>query len=121
MKNIFNIEIDNKRVFGLDILRALAISFVVIGHGGKLLPDNLKKVTDFFVIDGVSIFFVLSGFLIGGIFIRKITKNGFNKEILLDFWIRRWFRTLPNYFLVLIAICILNLFFTENFAFSNSY
>jgi peptidoglycan/LPS O-acetylase OafA/YrhL len=117
MIRLFKIDIDSKRVFGLDILRTLAILFVVIEHGENLLPYELKLISHFLVFDGVSIFFVLSGFLIGGILIRSITINGFNKDTLLHFWIRRWFRTLPNYFLILSILFFLNLFFTYNFTF----
>jgi peptidoglycan/LPS O-acetylase OafA/YrhL len=115
MKNIFRIKIDTNRVFGLDILRALAILFVVIAHGSPLLPHKLRPINDFFIFDGVSIFFVLSGFLVGGILIRTIEKNGFSKNILLNFWIRRWFRTLPNYFLILIITCFFYLHYNSDF------
>lgn len=54
------------------------------------------------VIDGVELFFVLSGFLIGSILIRAIeSEEKFNFKALLNFWKRRWFRTLPNYYLIL--------------------
>jgi peptidoglycan/LPS O-acetylase OafA/YrhL len=117
MKGLFSITLDPQRVFGLDILRALAILFVVVLHGNFLLPDQLSQITDLFVFDGVSIFFVLSGFLVGGILIRAIDANGINNELVLNFWIRRWFRTLPNYFLVLLALCGLNFLFTDGFSF----
>ncbi|MFZ1664872.1 MAG: acyltransferase, partial [Flavobacteriales bacterium] len=115
MNKIFKIDFDTNRIFGLDILRALAIMFVVIGHGSYLLPNKLRTISDFFVFDGVSIFFVLSGFLIGGILIKLIDKNGFNFSILKTFWIRRWYRTLPNYFLILIALCVIHLLFDNDF------
>lgn len=57
--------------------------------------------------DGVSIFFTLSGFLIGGILIKILEKQPKPKfSILWDFWKRRWLRTLPNYFLVLTVLVI---------------
>lgn len=57
-----------KRIFGLDILRAFAIVLVVMGHGKFILKDTALEGFPFFrMIDGVDIFFVLSGFLIGGI------------------------------------------------------
>jgi len=121
MNSIFTIKIDPKRIFGLDILRAAAILFVVIGHGSYLLPPKLGKMTDYLVFDGVSIFFVLSGFLIGGILIKIINENGLSRRILLDFWARRWFRTLPNYFLILILLCLLNFVFTDGFALKSVY
>lgn len=55
-------------------------------------------------------FFVLSGFLIGSILIKQFPDNGFPKfKTLLHFWKRRWFRTLPAYYLVL----LLNILFIE--------
>ena len=115
LNKIFKIEIDSNRVFGLDILRAVAILFVVLGHGSSLLPEKLQRISNYFVFDGVSFFFVLSGFLIGGILIKLIDKNGFSFSVLKAFWIRRWFRTFPNYFLILIILCILQLLFSDEF------
>lgn len=94
---------DSNRVFGLDIFRALAIIFVVIGHGSFLLKDTILEGFPYFkMIDGVDIFFVLSGFLIGGILLKEINKPGrFKWSSLFQFWKRRWFRTLPNYYLIL--------------------
>jgi peptidoglycan/LPS O-acetylase OafA/YrhL len=92
----------SNRLFGLDLMRALAIVSVVIGHG---LPILGAADTGFPWIptgDGVDMFFVLSGYLIGGILISDFVvpgSIGFGK--LLHFLKRRWLRTLPNYSLVL--------------------
>ena len=49
----------------------------------------------------------MSGFLIGGILIRSYEKKqDFNQQLLLNFWTRRWFRTLPNYYLVLTGLIV---------------
>lgn len=92
-----------KRIFGLDILRAFAIVLVVMGHGKFILKDTALEGFPFFrMIDGVDIFFVLSGFLIGGILLKKLNeKDQFGFWDLGMFWKRRWFRTLPNYYLIL--------------------
>ena|SRR4030067_605713 len=98
---IFKIEIDRNRVYGLDILRAFAILFVAYGHGSAILGDHINKTIYYFpIFNGVVMFFVLSGFLIGGILLKVINQTEFNKKDLFNFWIRRWFRTLPNYYLV---------------------
>lgn len=115
IRNIFKINIGSNRIFGLDLLRCLAILFIVIGHGNFYLPEKIKNFIDFFVFDGVSIFFVLSGFLIGGILIKEFEKKDASWKKLLNFWRRRWFRTLPNYFLILIILTSLNLAFTDGF------
>ena len=111
---ILKIETSQDRVFGLDLLRAIAIVMVMLLHGNSYLPPVIGEIIGFFIIDGVSIFFVLSGFLIGGIFI-KLLKRTHTKEInlkfLMNFLMRRWLRTLPNYYLVLTIII---LFFLVN-------
>ena len=113
---IFKIELHPDRVFGLDILRAIAILSVVIAHGSFMLPKKVRAFNGLFSFDGVSIFFVLSGFLIGGILIKLIDKNTINGKLLVDFWIRRWFRTLPNYFLILLLLLTLNSIFYKDFS-----
>lgn len=92
----------SKRIIGLDIMRAIAILSVVYVHGSHYArnPSGYLKAMPI-AIDGVSIFFVLSGYLIGGIFIRQLVEKPHNFKMLGHFWLRRWFRTLPNYFLVL--------------------
>lgn len=105
------------RIFGLDFARALAILMVLCSHSTILLFPNthhfLITFIQFFGTIGVDLFFVLSGFLIGGLLLKEINKNDFSLKKLFHFWIRRWFRTLPNYFLVLV-INILLLFLFSN-------
>lgn len=94
---------DIKRIFGLDLLRALAVLLVVFTHGKFLLNDSpLEGFPYLKMIDGVDMFFVLSGFLIGGIILRQFGKEKVIKvKELLVFWKYRWFRTLPLYYLIL--------------------
>lgn len=99
------ISTHNNRIFGLDVVRALAISLVVISHITFLLPEFNSTLTNGIRLlgaTGVDIFFVLSGYLIGGILLNQIElhKRGF--KYLIYFWKRRWLRTLPNYFVVLL-------------------
>lgn len=99
------------RIVGLDIMRSIAIVTVVYAHGWIIIPERFKTIyvkLNFLSIDGVSIFFVLSGFLIGGILLKTIRKTDFTKKDLLNFWIRRWFRTIPNYLFVLLLVLILS-------------
>jgi peptidoglycan/LPS O-acetylase OafA/YrhL len=107
VRNIFLLHPDYKnRVYGLDIMRALAIIFVVLEHG--LMLDKANTSFPWIkLINGVELFFVLSGFLIGSMLIKAFEKSeGFGFRTIGTFWIRRWFRTLPNYYLVL----LLNIF-----------
>lgn len=99
-----------ERVFGLDLLRAMAILVVVYGHGLHFAsPDLPMDLLALPILDGVTLFFVLSGFLIGRILLKTINHEQFNGSMLLQFWIRRWFRTLPNYYFVLTLIILATL------------
>jgi len=99
-------EIAENRVFGLDILRFIAIFMVLLGHSLILAPQSVKKVVNPFLYDGVAIFFVLSGFLIGGILLKVLNKGAASWSGLIDFWKRRWMRTLPVYLFVLLYLLI---------------
>jgi peptidoglycan/LPS O-acetylase OafA/YrhL len=101
MKSLFRINAGHNRIFGLDVLRALAILFVVFGHSAILVPEKYKSIIRIVTLDGVAIFFVLSGFLIGGILLKILEKDKPNLKTLFNFWSRRWLRTLPVYVILL--------------------
>jgi peptidoglycan/LPS O-acetylase OafA/YrhL len=106
-RNLFSLgTLYTKRVFGLDVMRAIAILIVVDSHATIALKEYYNGAFWHHLLpDGVELFFVLSGFLIGGILIRSYEKNaGFDRKLLLNFWTRRWFRTLPAYYLVLTGL-----------------
>lgn len=91
------------RVFGLDLLRAAAILSVICAHGFVVLYPHFGSVLGVFGhggFYGVELFFVLSGFLIGQILIRQGAALGRAANIAV-FYVRRWFRTLPLFFLFL--------------------
>jgi peptidoglycan/LPS O-acetylase OafA/YrhL len=93
------------RIFGLDVLRAFAILFVMHSHGYAYSRELLDiKYYKWFVFDGVGIFFVLSGYLVGRIFLQSLTGSEGVWNPLIRFWTRRWLRTLPAYFVVLILV-----------------
>jgi peptidoglycan/LPS O-acetylase OafA/YrhL len=100
----------SSRTFGLDLFRAIAILLVVMSHGGFIIDRVLPGFPYISLIDGVELFFVLSGFLIGTILIRNYEENDhLGGRVLISFWKRRWFRTLPNYYLIL----MLNIIFVS--------
>ena len=86
------------RNFGLDLIRAISIWLVLIYHAGVNIP-GLEPLSIGQI--GVEIFFVLSGFLIGGILFKEIDKNNSLFITLKTFWTRRWFRIIPLYYAVL--------------------
>ena len=100
-----NVEKQNKtRIFGLDIIRSVAILMVVFSHLYYLIDSknalfiSISGLLGFF---GVELFFVLSGFLIGTILLKQFLDNSFTIKEVIHFLKRRWFRTLPNYYLIL--------------------
>jgi len=108
MRNPFALNIDyQNRVYGLDIVRAYAIMQVVLIHGNLILDKVDTKFPWVRLIEGVEVFFVLSGFLIGTILISTFEKKGVGFSIITEFLKRRWFRTLPNYYLVLLINVVL--------------
>jgi len=92
----------HNRIFGLDLLRAVAIFITVYGHAVMLVPPAYRSWHNLPVsaIDGVNIFFVLSGYLIGGILLKALL-DAHKPFDLGHFWMRRWLRTLPAYLVVL--------------------
>jgi peptidoglycan/LPS O-acetylase OafA/YrhL len=98
-----------KRNFGLDVLRSLAISVVLLNHCyfGFFLGTGLSVFTGWpAAVSACAVFsiewlFVLSGFLIGSMMIRSFETRDNWWASARDFWLRRWFRTVPNYYLFL--------------------
>lgn len=76
------------------------------------MPGEFRMAKIFFSLFGflgVEVFFVLSGFLIGKILFRQFSDNPFDFRAVTYFLKRRWFRTLPNYFLVLVLNIVIGL------------
>jgi peptidoglycan/LPS O-acetylase OafA/YrhL len=94
------IPAEKNRIFGLDVLRVTAIVLVLAAH---TWPSKVGlQWPHAFAVLGVELFFVLSGFLIGGILIRLADERRLRTfRDVCGFWRRRWFRTLPNYYLFL--------------------
>jgi peptidoglycan/LPS O-acetylase OafA/YrhL len=97
------------RIAWLDGIRGIAITLVVASHYIADLVRSAPGSFTAYVVKflsmtwcGVDLFFVLSGFLIGGILIDHHRRPGF----LSTFYLRRTCRILPVYFLLLIAYLV---------------
>lgn len=87
------------RIRSLDLLRATAVIAVILYHYPKSPDQVALRAVSHFGWMGVDLFFVLSGFLIGGqlfSLLRSHQPRGFR-----DFYLKRLFRTLPCYFVTL--------------------
>lgn len=83
----------------LDGLRAVAVLQVISTHAGVVALARLNGYL------GVTLFFVLSGYLITSIALAEECKNG--SVSLTSFYIRRTFRIFPVYYFVLLVYCVL--------------
>lgn len=93
---------------GLDLLRSAAIILVMIRHFGErgfALPAE-SPVTNFIFwgFMGVSLFFVLSGFLIGGQIMEDISKREFS---FYKFYLKRFWRIFPPYYFSILVVVII--------------
>jgi peptidoglycan/LPS O-acetylase OafA/YrhL len=98
----------NGRIPSLDGLRALSIIAVVLGHlsGTQGAPAWLGTVNLAHL--GVSVFFIISGFLITGLLITEEERRG--RISLPHFYLRRTLRIMPAYYVFLLAMVIAVLF-----------
>ena len=79
----------------IDGLRAVAVISVILFHlNSSWLPGGFL---------GVDIFFVISGYLIGGILFRELSTNTFSLK---NFYLRRMRRILPAFFAVVIFVLV---------------
>ena len=86
--------------FGLDAIRAVAVASVLLAHGSLFYTGAHPGARYFLVVFGVlgvEIFFALSGFLVG----RQLLLVAEGRATATRFLVRRWVRTLPNYYLFL--------------------
>jgi len=113
MMTIFNQSSENKqRINGLDGLRGISILGVLLSHSAICaypheLPNNFYLYQFVRVLFscgslGVTLFFVISGFLIHHLLIREYQKTG--TISISAFFLRRSLRILPAYLIFLLAV-----------------
>lgn len=105
----------NSHIRSMDTLRAVAIMSVVLAHTvlSYGAPSYLAPLQ--FGGTGVDLFFVLSGWLLGGQLFKELTREG--GVNVRRFWYRRWMRTMPAYYSVLLIISVQNFITNPDFQF----
>jgi len=100
------------KIPSLDGLRAVSITLVIVSHvfirtppGGYVKNALLALAANGRI--GVSVFFVISGFLITALLLRE--RHKFRRISLAAFYRRRAFRILPAYFVYLLCVGALSL------------
>jgi len=120
--------LDPERNAGIDLLRGLSILLVVSSHFGIigwLTHEHTRKIWGRTVDDignglgyyGVTLFFVISGFLITSLSLRRygtLPRIDFS-----EFWWFRFSRIMPALLLCLLAMVVLHLAGLEGFAFAD--
>ena len=87
----------------LDVLRSAAILLVLSGHVSGFFPAHVQNLPfNYYGWSGVDLFFVLSGFLIGGQLWKELDRRG-NID-LGRFILRRGFRIWPLYYFFILMV-----------------
>lgn len=110
----------SSRLIGLDVLRFVAVTLVLHIHALQVFGPTvssgsvgvLERIFDFLPpgVRGVDIFFVLSGFLVSGIFFQELARTGSAAPG--RFLIRRGFKIYPAFWLLILVTVILQIFRT---------
>ncbi len=97
-----------KKIFGLDVLRTMAIVLVFFWHYKRYnIPGWLSGISDF-GWTGVDLFFVLSGYLIGTQLFKLIEED--QPISVSAFYLKRFFRIIPVYVVVLLLYLLIPAF-----------
>jgi peptidoglycan/LPS O-acetylase OafA/YrhL len=110
-----------KREIELDFIRGIAILLVLVFHyrpHSMLITSPFLNRVEAFGWTGVDLFFVLSGFLVGGLMLKEWKTTGSIASF--RFLKRRAFKIWPSYYLFLFTAAILHVrplkdFFWQNF------
>jgi peptidoglycan/LPS O-acetylase OafA/YrhL len=98
----------NRSIPSLDGLRAFSVLAVILGHVESPWFDRVPFSKSFGNGgQGVSVFFVISGFLITHLLLKELNRDG--RISLKKFYLRRTFRIFPPFYAYLLVVAILGL------------
>ncbi len=103
----------------MDWLRALAIVMVINCHWASTFAPSGNLAVIQLGGRGVDLFFLLSGWLLGQQLLKELRDTG--SIDIRRFWIRRWLRTLPAYYAVLLYTYAWQMFARGNYQLDPSF
>jgi len=103
------VQLEKQRIFGLDFLRASAVLAVIFHHSLSFTqPPAWIRFFGPLGSLGVEVLLVLSGYLIGQGLLHKHKQGRFSEpKHVGQFYVKRWLRTLPPYYLYLFIMAAL--------------
>lgn len=114
----------NNRISDIEVLRAVAVLFVIFQHLRNLFPWQMPQLNELYRtfggMFGVDLFFAVSGFVIARDLIPRLLGAGSWSEkgrVIGAFWLRRIWRLWPAAWLWLALILLAVLFLNESGAF----
>ncbi len=117
----------NTRNSDIEVLRAVAVIYVVIHHAyGSLIPWRTPQMNQWFGFfggwSGVDLFFAISGFVIARSLIPRLEDCRDRSQFWttsLAFWVRRYWRLLPSAWLWVGLVLVCCVFFNSSGAFGS--
>ena len=100
----------SRTIPSLDGMRATSILLVVAGHSAEHFTSSLRIPVRSYLLfahTGVSVFFIISGFLITSLLLKELDATG--TIGLRRFYLRRSFRIFPPFYLYLSIVSLLTL------------
>ena len=116
-----SLQLHTNRNFGLDLCRCIAVCMVLFVHTGQLVFHQAFTFLWYLPIGGVELFFSLSGFLIGRILLRLFDQDDVGIKDVGKFWLQRWFRTLPLYYILYFVYLLRDNLFLQPVPFNPKY
>src|SRR3990167_3881595 len=116
----------NKKILDIEVLRGIAVLFVVIHHANQNLlswpnPGLAQFYAYFGGAIGVDLFFAISGFVIARDLLPKLqqTDHRDRPRLIIAFWVRRAWRLWPSAWLWLFVTLLLVFAYNDSHAFGS--
>jgi peptidoglycan/LPS O-acetylase OafA/YrhL len=109
-----NIDLNSRNSI-IDGLRGYSILLVILGHTGAAIGERSFLSIYTLAREGVMIFFVISGYLITQLLLKRIYGDPKESQPLLKFYLRRALRILPAFYFFHLSLLLLRYLGVINF------